>query len=82
MTINLAEAPDNLWDVLTGAIYSRTLIGCQTHCGVRLGCALAGQRPPPLPFPSPTSCCSCLSVCPGLPQFPHRVLMFKLNEQS
>ncbi|KAI4577378.1 hypothetical protein MJT46_003213 [Ovis ammon polii x Ovis aries] len=33
MTINLAEAPDNLWDVLTRAIYSRTLIGCQTHCG-------------------------------------------------
>ncbi|XP_055256786.1 calpain-14 [Moschus berezovskii] len=33
MTINLAEAPDNLWDVLTRATYSRTLIGCQTHCG-------------------------------------------------
>ncbi|CAI9174521.1 unnamed protein product [Rangifer tarandus platyrhynchus] len=33
MTINLAEAPDNLWDVLTRAACSRTLIGCQTHCG-------------------------------------------------
>lgn len=49
MTINLAEAPDNLWDVLTRAACSRTLIGCQTHCGVRLGCAQAGQPPPLLP---------------------------------
>ncbi|XP_061012224.1 calpain-14 isoform X2 [Dama dama] len=36
MTINLAEAPDNLWDVLTRAACSRTLIGCQTHCGQRV----------------------------------------------
>ena len=49
MTIKLAEAPDSLWDVLTRATYSRTLIGCQTHYGVRLGCALAGQRPPHSP---------------------------------
>ena len=49
MTIKLAEAPDSLWDVLTRATYSRTLIGCQTHCGVRLGCALAGQRTPHSP---------------------------------
>ncbi|XP_025117093.2 calpain-14 isoform X1 [Bubalus bubalis] len=33
MTIKLAEAPDSLWDVLTRATYSRTLIGCQTHYG-------------------------------------------------
>nr|XP_031322666.1 calpain-14 isoform X1 [Camelus dromedarius] len=33
VTIKLAEAPDNLWDILTQATYSRTLIGCQTHSG-------------------------------------------------
>ncbi|XP_047635184.1 calpain-14 [Phacochoerus africanus] len=33
MTINLVEAPCNLWDILTRAIYSRALIGCQTHAG-------------------------------------------------
>uniref|UniRef100_A0A8C3W9Y4 Calpain 14 n=1 Tax=Catagonus wagneri TaxID=51154 RepID=A0A8C3W9Y4_9CETA len=36
MTINLVEAPCNLWDILTQAIYSRTLIGCQTHSGERV----------------------------------------------
>ncbi|XP_047379504.1 calpain-14 [Sciurus carolinensis] len=36
MTINLAEAPGNLWDILTQATYSRTLIGCQTHLGARV----------------------------------------------
>lgn len=34
VTIKLAEAPGNLWDILTRATYSRTLIGCQTHLGV------------------------------------------------
>ncbi|EHB05634.1 Calpain-14 [Heterocephalus glaber] len=33
MTINLSEAPGNLWHTLTQATYSRTLIGCQTHLG-------------------------------------------------
>ncbi|XP_017819929.3 calpain-14 [Callithrix jacchus] len=33
MTINLAEAHGNLWDLLTKATYHRTLIGCQTHSG-------------------------------------------------
>ncbi|XP_054422036.1 calpain-14 [Pteronotus mesoamericanus] len=33
VTINLAEAPGNLWDILTRATYSKTLIGCQTHEG-------------------------------------------------
>uniref|UniRef100_A0A8C4LSN3 Calpain 14 n=1 Tax=Equus asinus TaxID=9793 RepID=A0A8C4LSN3_EQUAS len=33
VTINLAEVPGNLWDILTRATYSRTLIGCQTHSG-------------------------------------------------
>ncbi|XP_004418650.1 PREDICTED: calpain-14 [Ceratotherium simum simum] len=33
VTINLAEAPGNLWDILTQAAYNRTLIGCQTHSG-------------------------------------------------
>nr|XP_028687635.1 calpain-14 isoform X2 [Macaca mulatta] len=33
MTINLAEAHGNLWDILTKATYNRTLIGCQTHSG-------------------------------------------------
>ncbi|XP_036922756.1 calpain-14 isoform X2 [Sturnira hondurensis] len=32
-TINLAEAPGNLWDILTRATYSKTLIGCQTYLG-------------------------------------------------
>uniref|UniRef100_A0A8D1R9T8 Calpain 14 n=1 Tax=Sus scrofa TaxID=9823 RepID=A0A8D1R9T8_PIG len=36
MTINLVEAPCNLWDILTRATYSRTLIGCQTHAGERV----------------------------------------------
>ena len=45
VTINLAEVPGNLWDILTQAPYSRTLIGCQTHSGVRLGWALA-EIPP------------------------------------
>ncbi|XP_027624112.1 calpain-14 isoform X2 [Tupaia chinensis] len=31
MTINLEEAPSNLWDLLAQATYRRTLIGCQTH---------------------------------------------------
>ncbi|XP_059263575.1 calpain-14 isoform X2 [Mustela nigripes] len=34
MTFNLAEAPGNLWDILTRATYNRTLIGCQTHSGM------------------------------------------------
>ncbi|XP_066234652.1 calpain-14 [Saccopteryx leptura] len=33
MTIKLAEAPGNLWDILTQATFGRTLIGCQTHTG-------------------------------------------------
>ncbi|XP_054584495.1 calpain-14 [Eptesicus fuscus] len=33
VTIKLAEAPGNLWDILTRATYGRTLIGCQTHSG-------------------------------------------------
>ncbi|XP_075392045.1 calpain-14 isoform X1 [Tenrec ecaudatus] len=33
MTINLTEAPANLWTILTLASYSRTLIGCQTVSG-------------------------------------------------
>ncbi|XP_045045239.2 calpain-14 [Desmodus rotundus] len=33
ITINLAEAPGNLWDILTRATYGKTLIGCQTHLG-------------------------------------------------
>nr|XP_023474201.1 calpain-14 [Equus caballus] len=36
VTINLAEVPGNLWDILTRATYSRTLIGCQTHSGERV----------------------------------------------
>uniref|UniRef100_A0A8C5UFH9 Calpain 14 n=1 Tax=Malurus cyaneus samueli TaxID=2593467 RepID=A0A8C5UFH9_9PASS len=35
--IKLAEAPPDLWDILTRATYSRSLMGCQTHLGVRLG---------------------------------------------
>lgn len=67
MTINLVEAPCNLWDILTRAIYSRTLIGCQTHAGVRWGCALAGWPPPLAP-----------GVGPQIPPTPKpRVLMFK-----
>ncbi|NXN98410.1 CAN14 protein, partial [Rhinopomastus cyanomelas] len=34
--INLAAAPPNLWDILTRATYSRSLMGCHTHLGVRL----------------------------------------------
>ncbi|XP_047602022.1 calpain-14 isoform X1 [Lutra lutra] len=34
MTFNPAEAPGNLWDILTRATYNRTLIGCQTHSGM------------------------------------------------
>ncbi|XP_033032020.1 calpain-14 [Trachypithecus francoisi] len=33
MTINLAAAHGDLWDILTKATYNRTLIGCQTHSG-------------------------------------------------
>lgn len=36
ITIKLAEAPPDLWDILTRATYSRSLIGCQTHLGVRV----------------------------------------------
>ncbi|NXP33478.1 CAN14 protein, partial [Leiothrix lutea] len=32
--IKLAEAPPDLWDILTRATYSRSLMGCQTHLGV------------------------------------------------
>lgn len=35
--IKLAQAPPDLWDILTRATYSRSLMGCQTHLGVRLG---------------------------------------------
>lgn len=66
MTIKPGEAPGNLWDILTRATYSRTLIGCQTHSGVRLGCALA-ECPLLLPSPSSTSFCSHLSVGPKTP---------------
>ncbi|XP_063247229.1 calpain-14-like [Prinia subflava] len=31
--IKLAEAPPDLWDMLTRATYSRSLMGCQTHLG-------------------------------------------------
>ena len=71
MAINLAEAPSNLWDILTRATYSRTRIGCQTHSGVRLGCALAGRPPPLLASPLSASCCSHLVWAPGLHQLPH-----------
>ncbi|XP_075781444.1 calpain-14 [Pelodiscus sinensis] len=33
MTIKLAEAPPHLWNILTRAAYSRSLMGCQTHIG-------------------------------------------------
>ncbi|XP_054852648.1 calpain-14-like [Eublepharis macularius] len=33
ITIKLAEASPELWDILTRATYSRSLIGCQTHLG-------------------------------------------------
>uniref|UniRef100_G1Q947 Calpain 14 n=1 Tax=Myotis lucifugus TaxID=59463 RepID=G1Q947_MYOLU len=56
VTIKLAEAPGNLWDILTQATYGRTLIGCQTHSGVRLGCEPAGCPPSLLPPSSGTSC--------------------------
>ncbi|NWX02147.1 CAN14 protein, partial [Caloenas nicobarica] len=32
-TIKLAAAPPDLWDILTRATYSRSLMGCQTHLG-------------------------------------------------
>ncbi|NWV39358.1 CAN14 protein, partial [Grantiella picta] len=32
--IKLAEAPPDLWGILTRATYSRSLMGCQTHLGV------------------------------------------------
>ncbi|NXB91031.1 CAN14 protein, partial [Vidua chalybeata] len=32
--IKLAEAPPDLWDILTRATYSRSLMGCQTRLGV------------------------------------------------
>ncbi|KAM9607982.1 calpain-14-like [Morphnus guianensis] len=31
--INLAAAPPDLWDILTRAAYSRSLMGCHTHLG-------------------------------------------------
>uniref|UniRef100_A0A2K6G2U3 Calpain 14 n=1 Tax=Propithecus coquereli TaxID=379532 RepID=A0A2K6G2U3_PROCO len=36
MTINLAEAPCHLWDILAQATYGRTLICCQTHSGEKV----------------------------------------------
>nr|XP_060634694.1 calpain-14-like [Anolis sagrei ordinatus] len=33
ITIKLAEAPPDLWNILTRATYSRSLIGCQTQPG-------------------------------------------------
>ncbi|KAM6459277.1 calpain-14-like [Liasis olivaceus] len=33
MTIKLADALPDLWDILTRATYSRSLMGCQTHAG-------------------------------------------------
>ncbi|XP_074844682.1 calpain-14-like [Carettochelys insculpta] len=33
MTIKLAEAPPDLWNILTRATCSRSLMGCQTHLG-------------------------------------------------
>uniref|UniRef100_F6VYQ3 Calpain catalytic domain-containing protein n=1 Tax=Monodelphis domestica TaxID=13616 RepID=F6VYQ3_MONDO len=35
-TIELANAPQNLWELLTRATCKRSLIGCQTHPGVRI----------------------------------------------
>ncbi|NXT44928.1 CAN14 protein, partial [Pelecanoides urinatrix] len=32
--IKLTTAPHDLWDILTRATYSRSLMGCQTHLGV------------------------------------------------
>ncbi|NXJ67393.1 CAN14 protein, partial [Rostratula benghalensis] len=32
--IKLSAAPPDLWDILTRATYSRSLMGCQTHLGV------------------------------------------------
>lgn len=40
--IKLAAAPPDLWDILTRATYSRSLMGCQTHLGVRLGVTSKG----------------------------------------
>ncbi|NXT26637.1 CAN14 protein, partial [Syrrhaptes paradoxus] len=34
ISIKLAAAPPDLWDILTRATYSRSLMGCQTHLGV------------------------------------------------
>lgn len=64
VTIKLAEAPGNLWEILTRATFSRTLIGCQTYLGVRLGCTLAGFPRPPLSSSSSISCCSHVGVGP------------------
>ncbi|NXE47265.1 CAN14 protein, partial [Casuarius casuarius] len=36
ITVKLAAAPPDLWDIMTRATYSRSLMGCQTHLGVRL----------------------------------------------
>ncbi|KAG8123352.1 hypothetical protein E2320_018765 [Naja naja] len=33
MTIKLTDAPPDLWDILTRATYSSSLMGCQTHAG-------------------------------------------------
>ncbi|XP_061482103.1 calpain-14 [Rhineura floridana] len=35
LTIKLAEAPPDLWDILTRATYSGSLMGCQTQSGPR-----------------------------------------------
>lgn len=40
--IKLAAAPPDLWDILTRATYSRSLMGCHTHLGVRLGMIASG----------------------------------------
>ncbi|NWZ03250.1 CAN14 protein, partial [Loxia curvirostra] len=42
--IKLAEAPPDLWDILSRATYSRSLMGCQTHLG--------------FPFPSVSLSCT------------------------
>lgn len=44
ITIKLAEAPPDLWDVLTRATYSRSLIGCQTHLGVRVNIIIINKH--------------------------------------
>lgn len=80
VTIKLAEAPGNLWDILTRANYGRTLIGCQTHSGVRPGWALAGCPSPLLPSPSPTSCAHTLVWPQDFTTPAPTVLMFKAEQ--